>query len=71
MKRQTNGIGKPGKQLLMAALLITGLALSDTGQAEAHPGNPPPPQFGKPMPPLIVHLPLIRYDYGPAPPPRQ
>ena len=71
MKQRTNIIGKSGRQLLMATLLTTGLALTGAGQAEAHPDNSslPSPEFGKPVSPPLARQPTAGYGYRPVPPP--
>jgi len=64
MKQQMNPIGKPGKQLLMAALLTAGLAFA--AQAEAYPGAPPRASMGYYRPPVqtvIITPPPARYGY--------
>jgi len=71
MKEFKKTTGKPGKKLLMATLFTMGLSLIGAIQAEANPGNPPPPvEFDKPAPPM-VQQPPARPDYRPALPPSE
>ena len=67
MKRPTNSIGKPGKQLLMTAMLTIGLTWAV--QAEAHPVAPPPVVYRQPVQKVIITT-TPRYDYRPIPPHR-